>query len=212
MPAKPKKRKTKSVPKGRIVASIKLMSNHKPYFFVVHLWDTREGMVHTLNIPEKLTTAITFAYWNGVDAKHPQPWPDECLGEMHFACGAWSAEVIAHEVFHAMLHRGRMLPPFLGLMCHPSQDYEEHLAYEQGEWTQVLLEWLGSVDVEYGKAPRHTMNRLPKNILRKLTPKEQAGIETALRETDHQHVRGRTLARTVTRCKRRPANRACVSV
>lgn len=172
MTAGPTKRKRKPPVPGRVVASTKLMSNRKPHFYVVHLWDDRKRMVRTLDLPDKNTQAVTFSYWNLPSEENPQPHPDECLGEIHFAMGAWSPEVIAHEVFHAVLHRGRMVAPFLGWMLHVAQDFEEHLAYELGEWTQALLGWLNEKD----PAPAETMNRKVREIIVALTAEELAGI------------------------------------
>lgn len=158
--------------KGRVVASIKLMSSRAPYFYVVHLWDDRKKMLRALSIKDKGTQAMTFSYWNLPNEETPEPHPSECLGEIHFAMGSWSIEVVTHEVFHAVLHRGRMLPPHLGWMISVGQDMEEHLAYEQGEWTQALMGWLAETDPETGKAMPNTMNRKPGQILKKLTEEE----------------------------------------
>lgn len=134
-----------SPPKRSVAKTSRLMSSCKPHYFELYLWKERKAMVKALR-QAKDVMAVTHTFWNPHTDDFPQPSADDCLGQIHFARGAWSVEIVSHEVLHAILHRARFLPPTLGHVIETRQDLEEVLAYEAGEWTQALFDWLRAND------------------------------------------------------------------
>lgn len=75
------------------------------------------------------------------------------LGEIHFASGAWTVDLVAHEVFHAVSHIMNYIGPAGDECVQRAQgprfstgNAQEDVAYVMGHMTRNIFDWLWEVD------------------------------------------------------------------
>lgn len=136
------------------LASGKLRSSCRPYYFNIYLWPDQASYETAIDIDPDLvdaTMAITLCDTmvdevTGATVILPK------LGEIHFVSGNWDVNTVTHECTHAILHRLRYVGggPKAVLAStgdtRSDDDPEEEIAYEMGAWVEAALVWLSRVD------------------------------------------------------------------
>ncbi len=132
---------------SKILATYKLTSARKPYYYRVYLWRDMPAMQDYFDDPDPDTLALTcFEPWY-IDDTTGNVYIQPKLGEIHFAVSNWNVNVIAHEVQHAIVHRMRLIWPAAHLiMLDEYADAEEEIAYETGNWVERVHTFLWTHD------------------------------------------------------------------
>jgi len=131
------------------------------YYWHAYLWADQAALVANTHgmeggdcraccIPNKWTAC----YYGGRFEVKPM------LGELHFIKDGWNLMIVAHEVQHAIIHRMRVLVPFVNEVAAQDEitgggyrgasNTEELICYETGRWTDDLYNWLWDAN-PYGK-------------------------------------------------------------
>jgi hypothetical protein len=134
--------------RSKLLGMTKLRSSRKPYYYQVYLWRDIQNLRDHFDIPDdEETLAITcFEPWF-VDTDTGGVYINPKLGELHFAVGNWSLNIVAHEVQHAVVHRMRLLwPPAHLILLDEYTDAEEEIAYETGHWVERTYQYLVATD------------------------------------------------------------------
>lgn len=135
--------KTKKYPE--IVATSRIRSLHRPYYFKVILWRNHDALLKATGV-EPDTLACCENRWRGTYAhsrkKNTSRPSGRQLGTLHFSRGRWNINVVSHECLHAVLHKARLLGPNLTSLDSPFQNREEDLAYELGFWVEEVVTFL----------------------------------------------------------------------
>jgi hypothetical protein len=148
------------ISRDKIVGKLRVNSSRKPFYIQVILWKAHPDMLAHLGENDPQLQAVT-----QLDAFMENPLTGEVsplsqkIAEIHFAADAWNVNVVAHEVFHAIVHRMRLMYPAAHLL--PHEEYaaaEEEIAYELGNWVERIHTWLWSVDP--GPPPHNPAYRL----------------------------------------------------
>lgn len=133
------------------IASGVLTSSKAPYEWHVFLWRNQADFIKGANPEKKASRAmcLTDTYLD----EDQNPCVVSKLGEIHFVSGNWTVNTVTHEVIHGLLHRLRYVEPTWEKVIpefSPEYDisYEETIAYEGGDWVEVLLSWLTENDPE----------------------------------------------------------------
>lgn len=81
-----------------------------PYYVRCYLWGTEDAMnAATGGTGDALALFVCTGVAECVETARWSPMRP-LLGEVHFFRGAWTEEVVAHEIQHALNHRLRVLP------------------------------------------------------------------------------------------------------
>ena len=90
-----------------------------------------------------------------IDPESGEPCPGPKMGEVHFMCGRWNMEIVAHELAHALFHRLRFLCPgrsFITDGCgYMQMESEEVVCYEFGDWVHLVYTFLWTFDTTIKK-------------------------------------------------------------
>lgn len=72
------------------------------------------------------------------------------LGEVHFIKDTWNMEIVAHELFHAIIQQIRMIGPKADDIVEQIGDSEEDICYTFGRWMHEIYSLLWEVN-PYGR-------------------------------------------------------------
>lgn len=148
------------IAKEKIIGKLRVNSSRKPFYIHVVLWNTHADMLSHLREDDENLQAVTM-----LDAFMENPITGEVsplsykIAEIHFAANNWNVNVVAHEVFHAIVHRMRLMYPAAHLLAR--EEYaaaEEEIAYELGNWVERIHSWLWTVDP--GATPHNPAQRM----------------------------------------------------
>lgn len=136
--------------KNKPLSSGKLPSSNKINYFRVFLWSNQADYEAGAHPDSTDTTAlcVTDSYR---DNETQVITVRRMLGTIHFVCGSWGVNTVAHECQHAILHRMRYLTPTPDQILpewdeNHDADNEEVIAYEAGAWVESCLTWLTNTD------------------------------------------------------------------
>lgn len=141
----PKRRIQKDKIHGKSIIS----SSRKPFYIQVVLWKEQSDMLCHIGEPEETgIQAVTLfdTYVENPITGENSPTSYK-IAELHFVSNMWNINVVAHEVFHAIVHRMRIMYPGAALLPYEQYaDAEEEIAYELGNWVQKVFTWLFNND------------------------------------------------------------------
>ncbi len=117
-----------------------------PHFFEVCLW--KDYGAFNDNTEDDMTGAgacceVSSYYQNDITGNIKAP---RRLGTIHFVVDHWGMEVVAHELFHALVQRLRCIDPPIASIIRQKDDAEESIAYEFGKWSSKVYNWLWDND------------------------------------------------------------------
>jgi hypothetical protein len=173
--------------KSKVVATLRLPSSRKPYYYQVILWDSIKSLRDYFEVNDDTLAMTCFEPWY-VDDDTGAVYINPKLGEIHFARDHWNVNVVAHEVMHAVIHRMRLVwPPAHLIMLDEYADAEEEVAYELGNWTERVHHWLWQQDPggATNPTPYHRATfPLPRYLSTVRYPKSGLRLSTKRRKPD----------------------------
>jgi hypothetical protein len=138
---------------SRLIARVKIRARGRRHYLFAYLWEDREAMLAAAGHGDRSTQALHVPNSYSFDFDNINTWEGAhnsappLLSEVHFVREDWTAEIVAHELCHALLHRLRAVgPPTEILLSQTPMEAEEAVCYEFGEWFDQLYEWLWEVD------------------------------------------------------------------
>ena len=143
---------------SQLMGKWKISAGKKNYFHVF-LWPSQETFDQNTydNKPGESSGCVNLAppyievYKDGTTSEEmirPK------LGEVHFIKDKWDMEVVAHELFHALMHRLRFVKPSAEDIMEQVGSSEEDVAYEFGRWVDKIYRKLWEKDSEGSKWER----------------------------------------------------------
>lgn len=140
------------VPKEKIMGKLRVNSSRKPFYINILLWREHADMLSHLGEQDPGLQAVTQldAFIENSLTGEVSPLSYK-IAEIHFARDCWNVNVVAHEIFHAIVHRMRLMYPAAHLLAH--EEYaaaEEEVAYELGNWVERVHAWLWQIDPPQG--------------------------------------------------------------
>lgn len=139
----------KRIAKNKIIGKVNINSSRKPFYIQVILWREQMDMLEHLGAPDEIgIQAVTLFDSYAENPVTGEVSPSTCkIAELHFVVDMWNMNVVTHEVFHAIVHRMRLMYPGASLL--PYEEYadaEEEIAYELGNWSEKVFTWLFNND------------------------------------------------------------------
>ena len=150
MPIKRIKDESKCVQKW----TLRIIKPKKYFYFHVFLWENQKSFDENTfgNKPNEAMACVNLAPTIiEITTKGKKSTEREIirpkLGEIHFIKNNWNTETVAHELFHAFIHRLRSVKdPTAEQIIEQEGTSEEDICYEFGQWFDQLYRELWAIN------------------------------------------------------------------